>query len=112
MEKINFGLALYGCGYTLADPSCEQADGICYFRAGNKPGPCTHSEGILSLIEIRSLIRAEGLESVPLGDGTTMMLQIHGMTSGLALTTRNPSWRNFTMRMRTALAALWLGALT
>ena len=76
MERINFGPALYGRGYTLEDPSYDQAHGTCYFTAGNKPGLCTRLEGIISLTEIRALIESKGLEPVPLGDGTTMMKQI------------------------------------
>jgi chitinase len=76
MEKINFGLALYGRGYTLADPSCGRTDGTCYFEGGSKPGACTGTEGVMSLTEIQALMKAKGLKPTPLGDGTTTMKQI------------------------------------
>ncbi|KAK9419930.1 hypothetical protein SUNI508_06936 [Seiridium unicorne] len=46
-SKINFGLAWYGRGYTLAGPS--------------KPGKCTNSAGVLSLVEIEEIIASKGL---------------------------------------------------
>lgn len=41
-SKINFGLAMYGRGYTLADPSCS--DLLCPFSGPSKPGSCTNFE--------------------------------------------------------------------
>ncbi|KAI0201413.1 glycoside hydrolase superfamily [Astrocystis sublimbata] len=58
--KINFGLAWYGRGYTLADPSCNQL--LCPFKAPSKPGKCTGSPGVLSLREIQQLIAEKGLQ--------------------------------------------------
>lgn len=37
--KINFGLAMYGRGYTVADPSCNGMG--CSFATASKPGQCT-----------------------------------------------------------------------
>lgn len=67
---LQFGLALYGRGYTLADPACNRADGNCTWTAGNRPGPCTATEGVMSLVEIEALINEKGLVPVPLDDGT------------------------------------------
>ncbi|EMR68912.1 putative oviduct-specific glyco protein [Eutypa lata UCREL1] len=47
-SKINFGLAWYGRGYTLSRPS--------------KPGKCTNSAGVLSLTEIKNLIKEKNIE--------------------------------------------------
>ncbi|KAK7958671.1 hypothetical protein PG988_013519 [Apiospora saccharicola] len=58
-SKINFGVALYGRGYTLADPGCK--DLLCAFSGPSKPGVCTNGDGVLSLVEIQALIREKGL---------------------------------------------------
>ncbi|RYO79963.1 hypothetical protein DL766_010133 [Monosporascus sp. MC13-8B] len=47
-SKINFGLAWYGRGYTLSGPS--------------KPGKCTNSAGVLSLTEIKNLIKEKNIK--------------------------------------------------
>ncbi|KAJ8108265.1 hypothetical protein ONZ43_g6481 [Nemania bipapillata] len=57
--KINFGLAWYGRGYTLADPNCNQL--LCPFIAPSKPGKCTGTPGVLSLREIQQLAAEKGL---------------------------------------------------
>ncbi|KAL8664295.1 MAG: hypothetical protein Q9168_007930 [Polycauliona sp. 1 TL-2023] len=53
-KKINFGLAYYGRGYTLSNPSCNQLE--CPFAGPSLPGPCTHYSGVLSLAEIKQYI--------------------------------------------------------
>ena len=58
--KINFGLAFYGRGYTLANPSCNQL--LCPFSGPSAPGPCTNYGGVLSLAEIESIIAQKGLQ--------------------------------------------------
>lgn len=50
-SKINFGLAYYGRGYTLSDPSCNHLG--CPFSGPSQPGPCTNYGGVLSLAEIK-----------------------------------------------------------
>lgn len=57
--KINFGLAYYGRGYTLADPKCNQLG--CLFTGPSLPGPCTNFAGVLSLAEIKGYIIDKGL---------------------------------------------------
>ncbi len=52
--EINFGLALYGRGYTVANSSCNQLG--CPFIGPSLPGPCTNLAGVLSLTEIESYI--------------------------------------------------------
>ncbi|KAF2705719.1 glycoside hydrolase family 18 protein [Pleomassaria siparia CBS 279.74] len=59
LSKINFGVALYGRGYTLADPSCNTLG--CPFSGASKPGACSHSEGVMGLTEIKDLIKKKGL---------------------------------------------------
>ncbi|KAL8734400.1 MAG: hypothetical protein Q9166_001598 [cf. Caloplaca sp. 2 TL-2023] len=59
-KKINFGLAYYGRGYTLANPSCNQLE--CPFVGPSQPGPCSHYAGVLSLAEIKGYIRDKGLK--------------------------------------------------
>lgn len=70
--KINFGLALYGRGYTLADPSCNQFG--CQFIGPSLPGSCTNFAGVLSLTEIQSYITNKGL--TPTLSQEAMMKQI------------------------------------
>ncbi|KAH7117301.1 oviduct-specific glycoprotein [Dactylonectria macrodidyma] len=60
-SKINFGLAMYGRGYTLADPSCN--DLLCSFSGPSKPAPCTNFGGVMSLVEIKQLIKRLGTDS-------------------------------------------------
>lgn len=71
-SKINFGLAYYGRGYTLADPSCNTL--LCPFSGPSKPGPCTNFAGVLSLREIQQIIAEKNLRPTLLAD--TMMKQI------------------------------------
>lgn len=71
-SKINFGIALYGRGYTLSDPSCN--DLLCPFSGPSKPGTCTKSEGVMSLIEIEQLIVDKGI--IPTYLPEAMMKQI------------------------------------
>ncbi|KAL8907179.1 MAG: hypothetical protein Q9171_005970 [Xanthocarpia ochracea] len=59
-KKINFGLAYYGRGYTLANPACNQLE--CPFVGPSLPGPCSHYSGVLSLAEIKGYIRDKGLK--------------------------------------------------
>ncbi len=70
--KINFGLAMYGRGYTLADPTCNQL--LCPFAGPSDAAPCTGSPGVMSLLEIQQLIRRKGLTPQYLAD--SMMKQI------------------------------------
>ncbi|ETS74683.1 hypothetical protein PFICI_13167 [Pestalotiopsis fici W106-1] len=70
--KLNFGLAMYGRGYTLADPSCNQL--LCPFSGPSKPAPCTSFNGVMSLVEIKQLIKQRGLEPQYLEEA--MMKQI------------------------------------
>ncbi|KAI0014616.1 hypothetical protein F4780DRAFT_200481 [Xylariomycetidae sp. FL0641] len=58
--KINFGLAWYGRGYTLEDPSCNEL--LCPFVGPSDPGQCTGSAGVLSLREIEQVIAERGLQ--------------------------------------------------
>ncbi|GAB7332396.1 hypothetical protein MBLNU13_g04211t2 [Cladosporium sp. NU13] len=58
-SKINFGLAWYGRGYTLTDASCNDLG--CAFSGPSKPGKCTKSAGVMSLIEIKQLIKEKGI---------------------------------------------------
>jgi chitinase len=71
-KKINFGLALYGRGYTLADKSCNSL--LCSFVGPSKKGKCTDSDGVMSLQEIKNLIEEKGLKPTYLQD--SMMKQI------------------------------------
>ncbi|KAL8830646.1 MAG: hypothetical protein Q9170_005645 [Blastenia crenularia] len=58
--KINLGMALYGRGYTLADSKCAHSG--CKFVGPSKPGACTNSAGLLSLVEITDLVKQKGLK--------------------------------------------------
>ncbi|KAK3984687.1 glycoside hydrolase superfamily, partial [Cladorrhinum sp. PSN332] len=57
--KITFGVAWYGRGYTLADPSCNTVG--CPFAGPSKPSRCINSAGVMSLDEIKDLIAEKGL---------------------------------------------------
>lgn len=70
--KINFGLAMYGRGYTLGSAGCS--DLLCPFIGPSKPGPCTGFEGVMSLNEIKQLIKDRGITPKYLQD--SMMKQI------------------------------------
>ncbi|KAH7116576.1 glycoside hydrolase superfamily [Dactylonectria estremocensis] len=54
--KIVFGVAWYGRGYTLSDPTCNTFG--CGFAGPSKPGKCTNSAGVLSLVEIQQMIKS------------------------------------------------------
>ncbi|KAM7215280.1 class III chitinase, partial [Rhypophila decipiens] len=71
-HKINFGVAYYGRGYTVADPSCNTLG--CAFTGASKPAPCTNSPGVMSLTEIQALIKEKKLKPRLLGD--SMMKEI------------------------------------
>ncbi|KAE8851787.1 hypothetical protein PTNB73_00804 [Pyrenophora teres f. teres] len=58
-SKINFGVALYGRGYTVANPSCNSVG--CAFSGPSNPGICTNSAGAMGLAEIQDLIKTKGL---------------------------------------------------
>ncbi|KAJ0377322.1 hypothetical protein COL26b_004513 [Colletotrichum chrysophilum] len=70
--KLNFGLAMYGRGYTLADPSCS--DLLCPFSGPSNPAPCTNFGGVMSLVEIEQLIKRRNIKPKYLAD--SMMKQI------------------------------------
>ncbi|PVH83988.1 glycoside hydrolase family 18 protein, partial [Cadophora sp. DSE1049] len=70
--KINFGLALYGRGYTLSDPSCNGL--LCPFSGPSKPGPCVAEPGVMSLSEVKQVIKDRKLQPTFLYD--SMMKQI------------------------------------
>ncbi|KAI8261335.1 glycoside hydrolase [Colletotrichum sp. SAR11_239] len=71
-SKINFGVALYGRGYTVTDKSCNNLE--CSFKGPSKAGVCTNSDGVMSLVEIEQLIEKKGLTPKYLPDA--MMKQI------------------------------------
>lgn len=71
-KKINFGLAMYGRGYTLADKSCNSL--LCSFTGPSKKGECTDSDGVMSLGEIQDLIKSKSLKPTYLKD--SLMKQI------------------------------------
>ncbi|KUJ19692.1 glycoside hydrolase [Mollisia scopiformis] len=65
-SKVNLGIAYYGRGYTLQDPSCT--DVSCPYTGASNPGTCTDSAGVLSLREIEVLIQQQGLVPKLLSD--------------------------------------------
>ncbi|KAH7202713.1 glycoside hydrolase superfamily [Fusarium redolens] len=71
-KKINFGLAMYGRGYTVSDPDCKELG--CSFAGPSRKGECTDSDGVMSLGEIKKMIKNRGVESTYLKD--SMMKQI------------------------------------
>lgn len=71
-KKINFGLAMYGRGYTLSDKNCNSL--LCSFAGPSKKGECTDSDGVMSLGEIQALIKKKGLKPTYLKD--SLMKQI------------------------------------
>ena len=68
-SKIDLGIAWYGRGYTLSDPSCNTLG--CPFSGPSKPGKCTNRAGVLSLIEIKQMIAS--------GEATSRLLPDIGM---------------------------------
>ncbi|KAM0273542.1 hypothetical protein ACHAQH_008291 [Verticillium albo-atrum] len=71
-SKINFGLAMYGRGYILADSKCNQL--LCPFSGPSKSAPCTAFGGVMSLVENKQLIKERGINAQYLTD--SMMKQI------------------------------------
>ncbi|KAM0433720.1 hypothetical protein ACHAQK_009156 [Fusarium lateritium] len=71
-KKLNFGLALYGRGYTVANKNCNDLG--CSFAGPSKKGECTDSDGVMSLGEIKSLIKKGTVKSTY--NKETMMKQI------------------------------------
>lgn len=69
-SKINFGVALYGRGFTLSDPSCNTLG--CPFSGASKAGPCTHQDGAMGLSEINDLIKKKNLTPRFLPDALMM----------------------------------------
>lgn len=59
-SKLDFGVAWYGRGYTLQDPSCNTLG--CPFIGPSRPAKCTNAAGVMSLDEIRDLIAERGLQ--------------------------------------------------
>lgn len=59
--KVNFGIAYYGRTYKLVDPSCDKMG--CRFIGGSAgaAGSCTAFPGVLSNLEIRRIIKDEGI---------------------------------------------------
>lgn len=53
--KIVFGVAWYGRGYTLSDPSCNTLG--CNFAGPSKPAKCTNQAGVMSLSEVQDMIK-------------------------------------------------------
>ncbi|KIH89906.1 hypothetical protein SPBR_00013 [Sporothrix brasiliensis 5110] len=74
-KKINFGMAIYGRGFTLADPKCRAMDGACSWTGGNEAGICTDFSGVLSYDEIQQKILDAQRQNRPgpTLDPTTMM---------------------------------------
>ena len=58
--KINFGMALYGRGYTLSTPSCNTLG--CYFSGPSHPAACTNFGGVMSLVEIEQKIEQDKIQ--------------------------------------------------
>ncbi|KJF60702.1 uncharacterized protein CIMG_11964 [Coccidioides immitis RS] len=58
--KINLGLAYYGQGYTLQDPSCNWAG--CQWTGLSDAGSCTMTRGVMLLQEIETLISEKGIQ--------------------------------------------------
>ncbi|KAI8169935.1 hypothetical protein K4K49_009838 [Colletotrichum sp. SAR 10_70] len=65
-SKINFGVALYGHGYTVPDKSCNDLE--CSFKGPSKADVCTNSDGVTSLVEIEQLIEKKVLTPKYLSD--------------------------------------------
>jgi chitinase len=57
--KINLGMAYYGRGYTASNLDCVGLG--CPYSGESLPGQCTNSRGIISLTEIKDLIRQKNL---------------------------------------------------
>ncbi|KAM3071865.1 hypothetical protein ACMFMG_009720 [Clarireedia jacksonii] len=58
-SKLNLGLAAYGRGYTLSNPTCNTTG--CPYSGASIKGPCSNEQGILSMREVQVLIQQKGL---------------------------------------------------
>ncbi|KAF5574913.1 glycoside hydrolase family 18 [Fusarium subglutinans] len=54
-NKIVFGVAWYGRGYTVTNPSCNTLG--CPFSGPSNPAKCTNSAGVMSLLEIQDKVK-------------------------------------------------------
>jgi chitinase len=63
---------MYGRGYTVSNESCNGLG--CPFSGPSKKGECTDSEGVMSIRQIKNLIKNKGIEPKYLKD--SMMKQI------------------------------------
>ncbi|RDL33012.1 uncharacterized protein BP5553_08451 [Venustampulla echinocandica] len=95
--KINFGLTAYGRGYTVANKACNNLGYL--FRGPRLPGPCTNSIGVLSLMEIKDIIKEEGL--------TPTLLDNEMMKA----TTWDNQWIGYDDEETRALKLIWSGRL-
>lgn len=90
-KKINFGLAMYGRGYTVADKSCNGLG--CSFVGPSEKGECTDSDGVMSLGEIKNLIKNKGVKSIYLEEA--MMKQISWDDQWIGYDGKSQSWSIF-----------------
>ncbi|CAK7218470.1 hypothetical protein SBRCBS47491_003522 [Sporothrix bragantina] len=60
-QRVVIGQGWYGRSFTLKDPTCGVANGVCQFSSGARPGPCSQASGILDYQEIASIIAANHL---------------------------------------------------
>lgn len=58
-SKINLGIAYYGRGFTISNKSCVEVG--CPYIGGNEGGPCTNTNGVLSLREIQQIVKKKQL---------------------------------------------------
>lgn len=54
-NKIVFGVAWYGRGYTVTDSSCNTLG--CPFSGPSNPAKCTNSAGVMSLLEVQEKVK-------------------------------------------------------
>ncbi|KAL7748183.1 hypothetical protein RI367_006367 [Sorochytrium milnesiophthora] len=57
--KLVLGLATYGRGFTLKDPSCRTPG--CPFSGPSRAQPCTDTPGILAYTEIKNVVQGGGV---------------------------------------------------
>lgn len=63
-DKVVLGQGYYGRSFTLTDPSCNKPNGVCTFSGGADEGPCSGASGVLTLQEIKDIVKKKDLKPV------------------------------------------------
>lgn len=60
--KVILGQGYYGRSFTLTDSSCKTPNGVCTFSGDADKGPCSGASGILTLQEIKDIVKKKNIK--------------------------------------------------